>query len=139
MTGANVSDWLLIDQAMIDQFAEVTGDRQYIHVDPIRAAESAFGGTIAHGYLLLSLIPQLKTLMADMRPDGTRLSVNYGGNKVRFLAPVRSGKRIRARARVVEQIEKRAGQILQTVEFTLEIEGEPGPALIAEWLTLFHI
>jgi len=139
MTGANVSDWLLIDQAMIDQFAEVTGDRQYIHVDPIRAAESAFGGTIAHGYLLLSLIPQLKTLMADMMPDGTRLSVNYGGNKVRFLAPVRSGKRIRARARVVEQIEKRAGQILQTVEFTLEIEGEPGPALIAEWLTLFHI
>jgi acyl dehydratase len=139
MTEAYNSDWLLIDQAMIDQFAEVTGDRQYIHIDPVRAATTPYGGTIAHGYLLLSLIPQLKNSMADMRPAGTRLSVNYGGNKVRFLAPVRSGKRIRARARIAEQIEKRAGQILQTAEFTLEIEGEQGPALIAEWLTLFHV
>lgn len=139
MTHATVSDWLLVDQTMIDHFAEVTGDRQFVHVDPIRAAATPFGGTIAHGFLLLSLIPQLKNLMADLRPEGTRLSINYGGNKVRFLSPVRSGKRIRARTKILQQVEKRPGEILQTVQFTIEIEGETSPAVVADWLTLFHV
>lgn len=130
-----VSKWLTIDQAMIDHFAEATGDRQFIHVDAARAALTPFGGTIAHGFLLLSLMPMLSDKADLPRLDGVKIGVNYGGDRCRFLTPVRSGKRVRGQFKLVEFAEKRAGQFQQTVEYTLEIEGEDKPALIAEWIS----
>ncbi len=133
------SDWLTVSQEMIDKFADATGDHQFIHVDPEAAAKTPFGGTIAHGFLSLSLMPVL-TQMADLpRPSGIKMGVNYGGNKTRFLAPVRSGKRVRGHFKLLELDEKRPGQWQQTVEYTLEIEGEEKPALIAEWVSQFFI
>lgn len=133
------SEWLLVDQAMIDAFAEATGDHQFIHVDPERAKLTPFGGTIAHGFLSLSLMPAL-TATADLpRPAGIKMGVNYGGNKTRFLAPVRSGKRVRGHFKLLELDEKRPGQFQQTIEYTLEIEGAEKPALIAEWISQFFI
>ena len=133
------SEWLLVDQAMIDAFADATGDHQFIHVDPERAAQTPFGGTIAHGFLTLSLMPAL-TATADLpRAAGIKMGVNYGGNKTRFLAPVRSGKRVRGHFKLLELDEKRPGQWQQTIEYTLEIEGEDKPALIAEWISQFFI
>ena len=134
-----VSDWLTVDQPMIDKFAEATGDHQFIHVDAEKAKLTPFGGTIAHGFLSLSLMPVL-TQMTDMpRAEGIKMGVNYGGNKTRFLAPVRSGKRVRGRFKLLELEEKRPGQWQQTVEYTLEIEGEDKPALIAEWISQFFV
>lgn len=134
-----VSDWVTVDQAMIDKFAEATGDHQFIHVDPEKAKLTPFGGTIAHGFLSLSLMPLL-TQKADLpRAEGIKMGVNYGGNKTRFLAPVRSGKRVRGHFKLLELDEKRPGQFQQTVEYTLEIEGEDKPALIAEWISQFFI
>jgi acyl dehydratase len=128
------SEWVTVDQAMIDRFAEATGDRQFIHVDPKRAAATPFGGTIAHGFLTLSLMPMLLE-KSDVPPiDGVRMVVNYGGDKVRFLTPVRSGKRIRGRFTQLSMVEKRPGQYQQTIEFTAEIEGSDKPALVAEWI-----
>ena len=141
MTGTviGVSQWLTVDQAMIDTFADATGDHQFIHVDPAKAALTPFGGTIAHGFLSLSLMPVL-TQQADMpRMDGINMGVNYGGNKTRFLAPVRSGKRVRGHFKLLEIEEKRPGQYQQTIEYTLEIEGEDKPAMIAEWISQFFI
>jgi acyl dehydratase len=133
------SDWLTVTQEMIDKFADATGDHQFIHVDPERAAQTPFGGTIAHGFLSLSLMPLL-TQMADLpRAEGVKMGVNYGGNKTRFLAPVRSGKRVRGHFKLLELEEKRPGQWQQTVEYTLEIEGEDKPALIAEWVSQFFV
>jgi acyl dehydratase len=133
------SDWLTVDQAMIDKFADATGDHQFIHVDPQMAEQTPFGGTIAHGFLSLSLMPVL-TQMADMpRLEGIKMGVNYGGNKTRFLAPVRSGKRVRGHFKLLEIDEKRPGQWQQTVEYTLEIEGEDKPALVAEWVSQFFV
>jgi acyl dehydratase len=135
----DVSDWLLVSQEMIDRFAEATKDHQYIHVDPERAKQSPFGGTIAHGFLTLSL---LSHLCADARgnivPEGAT-EINYGSNKLRFLAPVRSGKRVRGRFKPLEIVEKRPGQIQLTTEATVEIEGEDKPALICEWITQFKL
>jgi acyl dehydratase len=132
----NVSDWIDVTQAMIDQFAEATGDHQFIHVDPERARLTPFGTTIAHGFLTLSLLPQLSMKTPDApRLDGVKMGVNYGGNKVRFLAPVPSGSRIRGRSKVVEFDEKRPGQYQYTTETTVEIEGQDKPAMIAEWIT----
>jgi len=131
-----VSDWVEVTQAMIDRFAEATGDRQFIHVDPVAAAGTPFGGTIAHGFLTLSLMPLLSSkVQGAPRLDGVRMGVNYGGNKVRFLTPVRSGSRVRGRFRLLSFEEKRPGQFQQTTEFTVEIEGAPKPALIAEWIS----
>ena len=133
------SDWLTVDQAMIDKFADATGDHQFIHVDPEKAKLTPFGGTIAHGFLSLSLMPVL-TQMTDMpRPEGIKMGVNYGGNKTRFLSPVRSGKRVRGHFKLLDLEEKRPGQWQQIVEYTLEIEGEDKPALIAEWISQFFI
>lgn len=133
------SDWLTVTQEMIDKFADATGDHQFIHVDPERAAQTPFGGTIAHGFLSLSLMPLL-TQLADLpRAEGVKMGVNYGGNKTRFLAPVRSGKRVRGHFKLLELEEKRPGQWQQTVEYTLEIEGENKPALIAEWVSQFFV
>ncbi|SFP78976.1 MaoC family dehydratase [Sphingomonas rubra] len=131
----SVSDWIEVSQAMIDRFAEATGDHQFIHVDPERAAQTPFGGTIAHGFLTLSLMPLL-TSKADMpRIAGAKMGVNYGGNKVRFLTPVPSGSKVRGRFKLLSFDEKRPGQFQQTVEFTVEIEGQDKPALIAEWIS----
>ncbi len=141
LVGSNIgtSDWLTIDQAMIDKFAEATGDHQFIHVDVEKAKLTPFGGTIAHGFLSLSIMPVL-TAMTDMpRLDNIKMGVNYGGNKTRFLSPVRSGKRVRGHFKLLEIEEKRPGQWQQTVEYTLEIEGEDKPALIAEWISQFFI
>jgi acyl dehydratase len=138
-TTVGISDWLTVDQAMIDKFAEATGDHQFIHVDVEKAKLTPFGGTIAHGFLSLSLMPVL-TQMTDMpRFDNIKMGVNYGGNKTRFLAPVRSGKRVRGHFKLLEIEEKRPGQWQQTIEYTLEIEGEDKPALIAEWISQFFI
>lgn len=134
-----VSDWVEVTQDMIDKFAEATGDHQFIHVDPARAAMTPFGGTIAHGFLTLSLMPLLNSLTPQPRIDGVKMGVNYGGNKVRFLQPVRSGKRVRGRFRTLELAEKRPGQWQQTVEFTVEIEGEEKPAMIAEWISQIFV
>ena len=134
-----VSDWVEVSQEMIDRFADATGDHQFIHVDPAKAAMTPFGGTIAHGFLTLSLMPLLssKTILPTI--EGVKMGVNYGGNKVRFLTPVRSGKRVRGRFKLLELVEKRAGQWQQTNEFTVEIEGEDKPAMIAEWISLYFV
>ncbi len=129
-----VSDWLLVDQPMIDQFAEVTGDHQFIHVDPARAANTPFGGTVAHGFLLLSLLPRLQATMARPRLEGVLMAVNYGCERVRFVTPVRSGSRVRAISTLVSVEEKRPGQLQQLADTTLEVEGSAKPALTAQWL-----
>ena len=130
-----VSGWLEIGQQRIDKFADATDDRQFIHVDQTAAAQTPFGGTIAHGFLSLSM---LSRMAADVMliPDTTRMAVNYGLDRVRFIAPVRSGKRIRGRFRLDSVDEKAPGQILLRHTVTVEIEGEERPALTAEWLGL---
>lgn len=130
--GIGTSDWFLIDQERIDRFADTTEDRQFIHVDPEAAKATPFRGTIAHGFLTLSMLAPLMASAVD-KPV-VRMSVNYGFNKVRFLSPVRSGKRIRGHFKLLELDEKRPGQWQQTVEVTVEIEGEDKPALLAEWI-----
>jgi acyl dehydratase len=134
-----ISEWVEITQAMIDKFAEATGDHQFIHVDPERAKLTPFGGTIAHGFLTLSLMPQLMSKSDGPRITDMKMGVNYGGNKTRFLSPVRSGKRVRGRFKLLELDEKRPGQWQQTVELTIEIEDEAKPALIAEWISQYFI
>ncbi|HET9811068.1 MAG TPA: MaoC family dehydratase [Sphingomicrobium sp.] len=130
-----VSSWIELGQERIDAFADATEDRQFIHVDPLAAAQTPFGGTIAHGFLTLSL---LSRMAADAMavPDSTRMIVNYGLDRVRFLAPVRSGKRVRGRFALDLVEEKAGGQILTRHSVTVEIEGEDKPALSAQWLTL---
>ncbi|MEI9849685.1 MAG: MaoC family dehydratase [Sphingomonas sp.] len=134
-----VSDWVEVTQAMIDGFAEATGDRQWIHVDPDRAGATPFGGTIAHGFLTLSLLPMLADKAGIPEIAGKKMGVNYGGNKVRFLTPVRSGKRVRGRFTLRKLVERKPGVWEQTTEYTLEIEGEAKPALIAEWIGLIYV
>jgi acyl dehydratase len=133
------SEWVLVDQDMINKFADATGDHQFIHIDEEKAKLTPFGGTIAHGFLTLSLFPLLMAKSDCPRPDGVKMGVNYGGNKVRFLSPVRSGKRVRGHFKLLELDEKRPGQWQQTLEFTVEIEGEEKPALMAEWISQFFI
>ena len=140
MVGQNIgtSGWLTVDQAMIGKFAEATGDHQFIHVDAERAKATPFGGTIAHGFLTLSLLPQLAD-QADLPRPEVRIGVNYGCDKLRFIAPVRSGKRIRGQFKLLGLTEKRPGQWQQMLEATVEIEGEDKPALIAEWINQFFV
>ena len=129
-----LSQWALVDQQMIDRFAEVTGDHQFIHVDPVRAAETPFGGTVAHGFLLLSLLPRLQASMDRPRLEQARMAVNYGFERVRFVAPVRSGSRVRASSTLVSVEEKRPGQLQQLADVTLQVEGGDKPALTAAWI-----
>lgn len=136
---AQLSDWVEVTQAMIDKFADATGDHQFIHLDPVRAAMTPFGGTIAHGFLTLSLMPTLRAKVDAPHIEGIKMAVNYGGNKVRFITPVRTGKRIRGHFKTLELTEKRPGQWQQTIELTVEIEGETKPAMIAEWMTLYFV
>src|SRR6476620_7304613 len=130
-----VSDWILVDQARIDAFADATEDRQFIHVDPEAAAQTPFGGTVAHGFLSLSLLSRMGA-EAMLVPEGMKMAITYGLDRVRFLAPVRSGKRVRGRFTLDSVEEKAAGQILLKHTVTVEIEGESKPALTAIWLTL---
>ena len=125
------SGWFMIDQDRIDHFADDTEDHQFIHVNPEAAKATPFGGTIAHGFLTLSM---LSAMMDAMEKPAVQMSINYGFNKVRFLSPVKSGKRIRGHFKLLELEEKRPGQWQQTVEVTVEIEGEDKPALLAEWI-----
>ena len=134
-----VSDWFEVSQERINKFAEATGDFQFIHIDEEKAKLTPFGGTIAHGFLTLSLIPMLGASTDGPRIAGVKMGVNYGGNKVRFLSPVRAGKRIRSHVKLLELEEKRPGQWQQTNEVTIEIEGEEKPALIAEWISQFFV
>ncbi len=133
-----VSDWILVDQARIDAFAEITEDPQFIHIDPEAAAKTPFGGTVAHGFLTLSLLSRMAS-DAMPRPEGVKMGVNYGFERVRFLAPVRSGKRVRGRFTLVRMDEKRPGQWQFTHSVTVEIEGEDKPALVAEWIGLIFV
>jgi acyl dehydratase len=133
-----VSSWLTIDQERIVEFADATEDRQFIHVDPEAAARTPFGGTIAHGFLSLSMLSRMAA-EAMLVPEGVRMAVNYGLDRVRFLAPVKSGKRIRGRFRLDSIEEKAPGQYLFRHTVTVEIEGEEKPALTAEWLGLLFV
>jgi acyl dehydratase len=130
-----VSPWLLVDQERIDAFADATEDRQFIHVDRATAAQTPFGGTIAHGFLTLSLLSRMaaETMLV---PNGVKMALNYGFDRVRFLAPVKSGKRVRGRFSLDSVDEKAAGQWLMRHNVTVEIEGEDKPALTAVWLGL---
>lgn len=134
-----VSEWILVDQEMINKFADATGDHQFIHVNEEMAKMTPFGGTIAHGFLTLSLYPVLSAKSNIPKVEGVKMGVNYGGNKTRFLAPVRSGKRVRGHFKLLDLVEKRPGQWQQTIEFTVEIEGEDKPALTAEWISQFFV
>ncbi|RWB00712.1 MaoC family dehydratase [Mesorhizobium sp.] len=140
MTGQElgVSDWTTVDQSRIDQFAECTGDRQWIHVDPERAKrQSPFRATIAHGYLTLSIIGALALDMGIV-PENTQAVFNYGFDKVRFLAPVRAGARIRLRITLLSMEDKGPGQYLMKAANIVEIEGEKKPALTAETLVMLY-
>ncbi len=127
--------WITITQQQISAFADCTDDHQFIHVNPEKAAETALGGTIAHGFLTLSLLPTLVQEFLIL-PENTVMGMNYGFDKVRFLSPVRSGKRIRAHARYKTVEPKGNKRFLTAQEITVEIEGEEKPALVAEWLNM---
>jgi acyl dehydratase len=131
-----VTGWTTIDQDCVDQFAACTGDRQWIHVDVERARrESPFGGPVAHGYLTLALVGALVIELGVIPPDAAS-GLNYGLDKVRFLAPVRTGARVRLRARLLSAERQTEGRMLLKLQTTLEIEDEPKPALIAEVLCM---
>jgi acyl dehydratase len=131
-----VSDWLTVDQHRIDEFADCTGDRQWIHVDVARAErESPYGGTIAHGYLTLSLVGSL-SIEAGVIPAGATAALNYGLDKVRFIAPVKAGARVRNRVALLEVEGKGEGRSLVKLQNTIEIDGETKPALVAETLAM---
>ena len=136
-----ISEYHKVTQDQINKFADATHDHQWIHVDPERAkTESPFGATIAHGYLTLSLLPYLQaSIDGFLMPKGMKMAMNYGFDKLRFMAPVKEGKRVRAVATLLDAKEKRDGQWLLTFSFTVEIEGEDKPALIAEWLLMYFV
>lgn len=132
------SNWLTIDQARINRFADATGDHQFIHVDPKRAAAGPFGTTIAHGLLTLSLIPSLMSEVMVF-PTGMKMAINYGMDSVRFIQPVKVDSQVRLKVDLTEVSEKKPGQWLMKILATLEIEGETKPAYIAEPLSLCFV
>jgi len=132
------SEWLTIDQERINLFAEATGDFQFIHVDPVKAAQTPFGGTIAHGFLSLSLIPKLMEDILIM-PEGLKMVVNYGLDSVRFIQPVKVNSKVRLKVDLSEATEKKPGQWLLKAICTLEIEGTDKPAYVAESLSLCFV
>ena len=119
------SDWVTLDQDRINTFADVTEDHQFIHIDPEKAAQTPFGGTVAHGFLTLSMLT-----------ENTVMGVNYGFDKVRFIQPVRAGQEVRSQVKPLSVMERAPGQYLIKSEVTVEIKGEDKPALVAEWLGL---
>lgn len=132
------SDWIQIDQERVNQFAECTGDHQFIHVDPEKAKLTPFGCTIAHGFLSLSLIPKLMEGLMPL-PKGLKMAVNYGLDSVRFIQPVKVGARVRLGLTLLDAQEKNPGQWLLKARAVLEIEGEAKPAYVAEPLTLCFV
>ncbi|CAI9004152.1 MaoC family dehydratase [Pseudomonas sp. YuFO20] len=132
------SEWLTIDQERINLFAEATGDYQFIHVDPVKAAQTPFGGTIAHGFLSLSLIPKLMEDILVM-PEGLKMVVNYGLDSVRFIQPVKVDSKVRLKVELSEVTEKKPGQWLLKAIATLEIDGMDKPAYVAESLSLCFV
>jgi acyl dehydratase len=132
-------EWMEIDQDIVNQFADVTKDHQFIHVDPERAKQTPFGGTIAHGFLTLSLLTHLGASAKPESPDPRRfegmvMGVNYGFEKVRFISPVKVGSRIRVH-KLLSKVELKGNAVQQTQTMTVEIEGGSKPALVADWLT----
>ena len=134
-TETGVSRWFLIDQARIDAFADATEDWQFIHVNPEQASATPFGGTIAHGFLTLSLASAM-SYDAVERLEGVAMGINYGFDKLRFLAPVPAGSKVRGRFKLLSAEDKGGGRWLIKHELTVEIEGSDKPALIAEWLAM---
>lgn len=135
-TEVGVSNWITVDQAMIDQFAQTTRDDQWIHVDPERAAtETPFGGAIAHGFLTLSLGSRFSYDCFEMLP-GQVMGINYGFNKLRFLKPVLAGARLRGRFTLAAVTKRSETELLRENTLTIEIEGSQTPALVAQWLGL---
>jgi acyl dehydratase len=135
-TDIGLSNWHVVTQEMIDRFAEVTHDHQFIHVDPVRAKkETPFGGTIAHGFLTLSL---LSLVGSEVMPPikGRAMGINYGFDKIRFISPVKAGGKIRGRFKLKEVNERAAKEVMFRYEVAIEIEGVEKPALVAEWLTM---
>jgi acyl dehydratase len=128
-----ISDWINVTQEMIDRFADVTGDHQWIHVDPERARrETPFGSTIAHGFLTVSLLPQLSQQTLVVQGD-FKMRINYGFNRLRFVSPVRSGSRIRARFTAQKVTDNEVTWLV-----TVDVEGQDKPAVVAEWLSRFY-
>lgn len=134
-TEIGVSEWVVIDQERINVFADVTEDHQFIHIDEEAAKKTPFGGTIAHGFLTLSMLSKFAE-GSGLLIEGVKMGVNYGFEKVRFLAPVPSGSKIRGRFTLKSAVEKNPGQFLLTYEVTVDIEGQNKPALIADWLAM---
>jgi acyl dehydratase len=134
-TKIGISDWITVDQARIDKFADATEDHQFIHVDPEAAGKTMFGGTVAHGFLTLSL---LSRMAADvmLAPENTKMAVNYGFNRVRFIAPVPAGSRIRGTFTLANIEERGEGQLLMHHNVLVEIEGSDKTALTADWIGL---
>lgn len=134
-----ISDWVTVDQTMIDSFARLTDDHQFIHIDPQRArAETPFSGAIAHGFLTLSLLSQMAY---DALPSiaGTAMGINYGFDKIRFLAPVPAGARVRGRFHLAGFDERKPDEVTSTYQVEIEIEGQEKPALTATWLTRAYL
>lgn len=135
---SNPSSWLEITQERIDGFADATNDHQFIHVDPVKAAETPFGATIAHGFLTLSLLP---ALTAEISPDveGRVMGINYGLDKLRFVQPVKVGNRVRARQELLKAVERKPGHWMIKSRVTMDIEGEEKPAMIAETISIIVV
>ena len=132
-----VSSWHVVDQGRINAFADVIEDHQFIHVDPVRArAETAFGTTIAHGFLTLSLIPMLNHQISHI--NNVRNGINYGCNKVRFTSPVPAGAKVRARAKLIAADPMTGGGVRLTNQVTVEIEGQERPACVAETMSIVY-
>ncbi|WND03015.1 MaoC family dehydratase [Temperatibacter marinus] len=133
-----ISDWVKIDQDMINKFANLTRDHQFIHTDPVRAKETPFGGTIAHGFLSLSFLSHFAESI-DLTLEGVKMGINYGFDRVRFMTPVSVDGDIRARIKLLDVQEKGVGRLLMKHEYTIEIKGNERPALKAEWLSMLMI
>lgn len=131
-----VSDWFEVTQENVNTFADVTKDHQFIHIDPVEAAKTPFGGTIAHGFYTVSMLSHFAENGCGVSFEGAEMVVNYGCDKLRFIQPVRVGSRIRGRSVLSSVIEKKPGQYLFTQTITVEIEGNDKPALVTNWLTL---
>lgn len=132
-----VSDWMTVDQPLIDRFADLTHDWNFIHVDPGKAAETPYGGTIAHGFLLLSLLAPLRSMCARPHIPGLTMGVNYGFDRVRFVTAVKSGSRIRGTFTVASVKEKGAARFLEEMDVIVGVEGEERPAVMARWLSMY--
>jgi len=133
------SNWMLVDQALIDGFANVTRDWNFLHIDPEAAAQTEFGGTIAHGFLVLSLLAPLRSETPRPRFPGLRVGVNYGFERVRWVQPVHSGSRIRATFRIEAITETGPGRYREELDVVVKVEGLDRPAVAARWLTMYFL